>query len=287
MWDEAAAERYEAWYATARGAFALGREQRLVSDMISPWQRRNHNLLEVGCGTGRFLEMFYTGGFDVTGIDKSQAMLEKARERMGFRATLRVGDAAHLPFDDGDFDYVAVVTALECMEDPKAALEEAFRVASRGVVVAYLNGWSLYRQEQMLARAWRNARRAQAARRAKRTGEPMPEPCGRKDFRDVSWFNLMSMCRLIREVSGKRPAAFRSTLFSPSFLWGGHSAFAQSWWQLVPLGAVSVVRVDLMPVSPTTQIIRTSKLARAARAHAGAVSLNGCPCVGEKPDRCV
>lgn len=284
MWDKAAAERYEAWYATPRGAFALGREQRLLSDIISPWQRRSRNLLEIGCGAGHFLDMFYEGGFDVTGIDKSEAMLEKARDRMGCRVTLRTGDAAHLPFDDGDFDYVAIVTALECFEDPKAALEEAFRVASRGVVIAYLNAWSIYRQEQVIAQAWRSFKYNLAVRKAKRSGVSPPEPDRRRALQEANWFNLLSMWRLVREVSGKRPAAVRSTLFPPSFLWRGYPAFAQSWWQLLPFGAVSVARVDLMPVSATTQIIRTPKMAQAARARAEAVSVNGCSWAEDKRD---
>lgn len=284
MWDKAAAERYEEWYMTPRGAFALGREQRLLSDIVSPWQRRSRNLLEIGCGAGHFLEMFYEGGFDVTGIDKSEAMLEKARERMGNRATLRTGDAARLPFDDGHFDYVAIVTALECFEDPKAALEEAFRVACRGVVIAYLNAWSIYRQEQVIAQAWRNVKDKLAARKAKRSGAPLPEPDRRGALQEAKWFNLLSMWRLVREVSGKRPAAVRSTLFPPSVFWRGYPAFAQSWWQLLPFGAVSVARVDLMPVSATTQIIRTPQMAQAARARAEAVSMNGCSWVEDKRD---
>ena len=268
MWDKAAAERYEAWYATPRGAFALAREQRLMADMVSPWQRRNHSLLEIGCGAGHFLEMFYDGGFDVTGLDKSEAMLEKARERMGHRATLRVGDATYLPFDDDEFDYVAIVTALECMKNPKAALTEAFRVAQRGVVVAYLNSWSVYRQEQHIVRLWRHICRLAGGRMAKITG---PE---RKRALDSPWFNLVSICRVIQKASGKCPSAFRSTLFSPSFFWSGVKPFSLSWAHLLPFGAVSVVRVDLMPVAATTTVIRTPKMTPAARAHAGIISMD-------------
>ncbi|MCC8195164.1 MAG: class I SAM-dependent methyltransferase [Deltaproteobacteria bacterium] len=273
MWDQAAAERYEAWYATPRGSFALAREQRLMADMVSPWQRRNHSLLEIGCGAGHFLEMFHDGGFDVTGVDKSEAMLDKARERMGSRATLRVADAARLPFDDDEFDYVAIVTALECMDDPGSALSEAFRVARRGVVIAYLNSWSVYRQEQRFARFRRQLRYSLAVRKAEKAGLPPPDP-GRRRALDSPWFNLVSICRLIRDVSGHRPSSFRSTLFSPSFCWRGIKPFSLSWAHLLPFGAVSVVRVDLMPVAATATVIRTPKMAPAARAPAGVITMD-------------
>ena len=273
MWDKAAAERYEAWYATPRGSFALAREQRLMADMVSPWQRRNHTLLEIGCGAGHFLEMFHDGGFDVTGLDKSEPMLEKAKERMEHRATLRIGDATQLPFDDGEFDYVAIVTALECMEDPEAALKEAFRVAQRGVVVAYLNSWSLYRQEQHLSRLWRQLRQIIGERMAKITGSALPKP-ERKRALDSPWFNLVSLCRLIKKASGKHPSSFRSTLFSPSRWWQGDAPFSLSWAHLLPFGAVSVVRIDLMPVAATATVIRTPKITQAARIHAGMINMD-------------
>ena len=38
-------------------------------------------LLDVGCGTGRFLASMPTMGYELTGIDISAGMLEEARER--------------------------------------------------------------------------------------------------------------------------------------------------------------------------------------------------------------
>jgi len=282
MWDKEATDRYEAWYESPRGSFALAREQRLMADVISPWYRRNQTLLEIGCGAGHFLQLFYGGGFDVTGIDKSEAMLEKARTRMGNKATLRCGNAEHLPFDDGEFDYVAIVTSLECMDDPEAALSEAFRVATRGVVIAYLNSWSLYRLEQKLKFAVRNLRMRHAERRAAKAGEPQPEPLRMSTLRKARWFGLLEMYRMIRKVSGKRPKVFRSTLFSPSLLWRGVRPFSLSWAHLLPFGAVSIVRVDLLPVCATTIVIRSPKMARAARAPAGVVTMDRYPQYEEK-----
>lgn len=271
MWDAAAAERYEAWYKSPRGSYALAREQRLIADVISPWQRRNQTLLEIGCGAGHFLELFYHAGFDVTGIDSSEPMLEKARARMGSKATLRVGAASRLPFDDDEFDYAAMITALECMDEPKEALAEAFRVARRGVVIAYLNAWSLYNLERKYKRLKTAALSGVAGRVLPVPGRPLPREEGKSILETVRWRSILGISRMVRKASGKFPDTYRSTLFTPSFFWRGHQPFSLSWWQLLPFGAVSIVRVDLTPVSPTTMLIRSPKVARAVGASAGAV----------------
>lgn len=282
MWDAAAAARYEAWYKSPRGSFALAREQRLIADVVSPWQRRNQTLLEIGCGAGHFLEQFYHGGFDVTGIDSSEPMLERARDRMGNKATLRLGPASHLPFDDDEFDYVAMVTALECMDDPKDALEEAFRVAKRGVVIAYLNAWSLYGLEQKYKYLRLFLQEKAAKKKVKDAGYSLPESERKRILQQARWLNILEICRMIRKASGKFPDVYRSTLFSPSFLWRGNKPFSLSWWHLLPFGAVSVVRVDLQPVSPTTMTIRTPNVARATGVSAGVVTMDRYPKSKEK-----
>jgi len=39
-------------------------------------------LLEIGCGEGDFLELAETSGWNVTGIEYSQAACEQARQRL-------------------------------------------------------------------------------------------------------------------------------------------------------------------------------------------------------------
>ena len=75
-WDP---ERYEAWFDTPEGRFALDREAHLLQAVLAGWPRRGHKLLEVGCGTGLFLEMLYQMGFDITGMDNSTEMIMAAR----------------------------------------------------------------------------------------------------------------------------------------------------------------------------------------------------------------
>ena len=236
MWDADAAKRYEAWYQTPKGMLAIRREQGLVADMVSAWPRRGRSLLEVGCGTGIFLDLFYGGGFDVTGLDISQPMLDLARARTGQHATLRLGSAEHLPFDNDEFDYVAMITALEFMGNPEAALAEAFRVAMRGVLVVFLNSWSTYRIECALCTIGRRAKHG----------------CGGLNHAlDVEkWFSPYEMLRFIRKVSDRRPSSFRSVLFPPSFVWRFGGAHLP-WLHMFPFGAVAAMRVDMEPATGT------------------------------------
>jgi ubiquinone/menaquinone biosynthesis C-methylase UbiE len=87
-------------------------------------------VLEVGVGTGKNLR-HYTAGVEVTGIDVSSQMLERARSRMDgltVHAKLAEADAQDLPFDDDTFD-TAVGTCVFCsVADPVQGLKELGRV---------------------------------------------------------------------------------------------------------------------------------------------------------------
>jgi len=63
-------------------------------------------VLDVGCGTGADLKPYGEGGCEMYGIDLSPSMLERARNKFGGSADLRLGNAAHMPFQDRFFDLV-------------------------------------------------------------------------------------------------------------------------------------------------------------------------------------
>jgi ubiquinone/menaquinone biosynthesis C-methylase UbiE len=78
---------------------------------------RGGTVLDVGCGTGSHLQLYQRLGCRLHGIDTSAAMLERARERLGESADLRLGDARHMPYEDGSFDLVLCMLALHEMND--------------------------------------------------------------------------------------------------------------------------------------------------------------------------
>jgi SAM-dependent methyltransferase len=88
-------------------------------------------VLDIGCGSGLALSMAAQRGAVVSGIDISGSLLAVARRRVP-DADLREGGLDALPFDDGAFDVVVAVNALQFAFDPAAALREVHRVLRRG-----------------------------------------------------------------------------------------------------------------------------------------------------------
>lgn len=102
-------------------------------------------VLELGCGTGHWVETLGS-----VGLDPSLGMLGRARTRVP-RAPLVQARAEALPFLAGSFERVLVVNALHHFEDPARAIREARRVlAGGGLIVIGLDPstrrdqWSLY-----------------------------------------------------------------------------------------------------------------------------------------------
>jgi SAM-dependent methyltransferase len=86
-------------------------------------------VLEVGCGTGRFLDAL-AGRAKAWGVDPSPEMLEVARGRV-HGAGLKLGSAEELPFKDAWFERAAMWLVVHLVERPRA-FAELHRVLSPG-----------------------------------------------------------------------------------------------------------------------------------------------------------
>lgn len=95
--------------------------------------RPGRRALELGCGTGVFLERVAPCGAEIRGIDLSEDLLEKARVRLARFANVGLdrGNAEALPYADGHFDTVYGSSVLHHL-DLDAALRAAFRVLKPG-----------------------------------------------------------------------------------------------------------------------------------------------------------
>jgi ArsR family transcriptional regulator len=94
------------------------------------------NLLDIGTGTGRVLQLFAPRiGFGL-GIDLSREMLSVARanlDRTSLRnCQVRHGDMYHLPLPGASFEAATMHNVLHFADDPGAALAEAARALRPG-----------------------------------------------------------------------------------------------------------------------------------------------------------
>jgi SAM-dependent methyltransferase len=147
--DAAVASRYEGWY-VGRGRRADGLEKELLEKLLGRFPAAA-SILEVGCGTGHFTRWFAQKGFDVVGLDVSEAMLREAR-RLGGPTNYLRADALSLPFADRSYDLTTMITTLEFLADPVRALAEAARVARQGLLLGVLNRWSVLALRYRLSR---------------------------------------------------------------------------------------------------------------------------------------
>lgn len=102
---------------------------------LAPWMhgpaRPGSTALDVGCGIGRWSLQLARLGHDVTAVDLSPRMLERAEARAreaGVACRFAVGDAAGLALGR-TFELILCVTVLQHITDPSAAQTAITRLA--------------------------------------------------------------------------------------------------------------------------------------------------------------
>jgi len=102
------------------------------------------SVLDIATGTGDFaIEALKINPDKIVGVDISNGMLEKGREKMkkkGYdtKITLQNADSENLPFEDKTFDAITVGFGVRNFEDLEKGLSEMHRVLTDGGVSAVL-----------------------------------------------------------------------------------------------------------------------------------------------------
>jgi ubiquinone/menaquinone biosynthesis C-methylase UbiE len=100
-------------------------------------------LLDVGCGTGFMALRFAELGHDVTGIDLSPQMIDRARrkaEEDSLQIEFHVGDAAEVDSADEAYDLVVARHVIWNLPQPERGLAEWLRVLRRGGRLMLIEG---------------------------------------------------------------------------------------------------------------------------------------------------
>ena len=140
------AAQYDLWYESPLGAACLAAEINLLRRGAG--DLKGKSLLDVGCGTGRFLLALGQEAARAVGLDHDAAMLDFARSHTPTEMAQRVewieGDATALPFPDETFDLVLENTLLCFCDTPASVIREMARVCRPGgtILLGELNPYS-------------------------------------------------------------------------------------------------------------------------------------------------
>jgi SAM-dependent methyltransferase len=140
----ASRRKRRSWSASNRGNVAIRAE--LLAAVLElgkePLAGRGE-ILDVGCGSGWLLAEFAARGVErqrLHGVDLIEARVVAARERVT-GVEVRLADARSLPFEDGRFELITMLTTLSSAlgeESVAGVLREARRTLSpSGVVLCY------------------------------------------------------------------------------------------------------------------------------------------------------
>jgi ubiquinone/menaquinone biosynthesis C-methylase UbiE len=92
-----------------------------------------NNILDIGCGSGTFVDALTKRGFDAVGIDIVPKFINFARKN--YQGKFLVADAYQLPFESKTFDTVFIRNVLEHLDNDLRALKEAIRVGKKIVII--------------------------------------------------------------------------------------------------------------------------------------------------------
>jgi len=86
--------------------------------------------LDLGCGTGAVLQSILEkdSSKKAYGLDLSENMLQKAKEKLNNKANLILGDSDNLPFENDFFDVVYCNDSFHHYPSPQTAISEVCRV---------------------------------------------------------------------------------------------------------------------------------------------------------------
>ncbi|WP_456274304.1 class I SAM-dependent methyltransferase [Bacillus sp. AK031] len=126
-WHESARERWDNnannWHSRSVNMWKEGSRKDIVPFMVKHIPEGS-SVADLGCGDGFGSYLLSENGYNVTGMDLSEKMVELANKQENARLRFLQGDLSNPPFKEEQFDAVMLINSLEWTEDPLHALKK-------------------------------------------------------------------------------------------------------------------------------------------------------------------
>jgi ubiquinone/menaquinone biosynthesis C-methylase UbiE len=124
QWDSMAAS----WISRSRAMWESGSRKDIVP-FIKRFVPTGSMVCDLGCGDGTGSEKLVEAGYDVTGIDVSEGMLERARQNpRNEQSTFCKANLSDCGSPDNHFDAVMAINSIEWTDKPYDSLKETGRI---------------------------------------------------------------------------------------------------------------------------------------------------------------
>jgi SAM-dependent methyltransferase len=189
------AAQYDLWYDSPLGRACFEKEERLLLENVIP--KGSGRVLEVGCGTGRFLLSLIRRSSNIVGVDRDLLFLKFAKQRgeqLGLQLKLIQANGLELPFSEADFDVVYAITSLCFIKDEERAVQQMVSVCSKSgkILLGELNPASPWQWWRKL-KGW----------------------FGYGSFKGVKWQRPSSLKRILKEKGCQVISVQRAIFFPP------------------------------------------------------------------------
>ena len=168
----------DSWQSGDPYEYYMGRWSKLVAEKFVDWlsPRTGLHWLDVGCGSRALSEAIVNrrNPVSVVAIDQSEGFVRTSMQRLGDKASCKVGNALSLPLDDATIDVAVSGLVLNFIPDPEKALLEMHRVTKKGGTIAAYT-WDYAGKMEFLTYFWDAAVELNQAASALHEGRRFPD----------------------------------------------------------------------------------------------------------------
>ncbi|MBP7791991.1 MAG: class I SAM-dependent methyltransferase [Candidatus Goldbacteria bacterium] len=133
---------YERWFLSPVGMYVDEKEKELLINSMR--FKRGERVLEIGCGTGRYVQYLTELELEAVGTEPVEEMARKAIQKSVIKKEqIIIGPYENIPVGDNSFENVIFMHSFAFSPDKVQAVREAYRIASKKIGIGFLNKHSL------------------------------------------------------------------------------------------------------------------------------------------------